>query len=75
MGIIFTSILLSVSIGFSLAFTENVRVLDAIEENIFFYYFFMVFPVFPLFFLVFYITKFITNIRKKEKIDIEEEEA
>ncbi len=69
MGIIFTAILLSVSIGFSLAFTENVRALNAIEENIFFYYFFMVFPVFPLFFLVFYIVKFITNIRRKEKLE------
>lgn len=72
MGIIFTAILLSVSIGFSLAFTENVRALNAIEENIFFYYFFMVFPVFPLFFLVFYIVKFINNIRRKEKLDKEE---
>ena len=72
MGIIFTAILLSVSIGFSLAFTENVRALNAIEENIFFYYFFMVFPVFPLFFLIFYIVKFINNIRRKEKLDKEE---
>lgn len=72
MGIIFTAILLSVSIGFSLAFTENVRVLNAIEENIFFYYFFMVFPLFPLFFLIFYIVKFINNIRRKEKLDKEE---
>lgn len=71
-GIIFTAILLSVSIGFSLAFTENVRALNAIEENIFFYYFFMVFPLFPLFFLIFYIVKFITNIRRKEKLDKEE---
>lgn len=75
MGIIFTAILLSVSIGFSLAFTENVRVLNAIEENIFFYYFYMVFPVFPLFFLIFYITKFITNIRRKEKLDKLETES
>ena len=72
MGIIFTAILLSVSIGFSLAFTDNVRALNAIEENIFFYYFFMVFPLFPLFFLIFYIVKFITNIRRKEKLDKEE---
>lgn len=72
MGIIFTAILLSVSIGFSLAFTENVRALNAIEENIFFYYFFMVFPLFPLFFLIFYIVKFINNIRRKEKLDKEE---
>ncbi len=72
MGIIFTAILLSVSIGFSLAFTENVRALNAIEENIFFYYFFMVFPVFPLFFLIFYIVKFINNIRRKVKLDKEE---
>lgn len=71
-GIIFTAILLSVSIGFSLAFTENVRALNAIEENIFFYYFFMVFPLFPLFFLIFYIVKFINNIRRKEKLDKEE---
>ena len=70
-GIIFTAILLSVSIGFSLAFTENVRALNAIEENIFFYYFFMVFPLFPLFFLIFYIVKFINNIRRKEKLDKE----
>ena len=55
MGIIFTAILLSVSIGFSLAFTENVRALNAIEENIFVYYFFIVFPLFPLFFLYYYI--------------------
>ena len=75
MGIIFTAILLSVSIGFSLAFTENVRALNAIEENIFFYYFFMVFPVFPLFFLIFYIVKFINNIRRKEKLDKEEIES
>lgn len=74
-GIIFTAILLSVSIGFSLAFTANVRDLNAIEENKFFYYFFMVFPVFPFFFLVFYITKFITNIRRKEKLDNEEEDS
>ena len=72
MGIIFTAILLSVSIGFSLAFTENVRALNAIEENIFFYYFFMVFPLFPLFFLIFYIVKFINNIRRKVKLDKEE---
>ena len=72
MGIIFTAILLSVSIGFSLAFTENVRALNVIEENIFFYYFFMVFPVFPLFFLIFYIVKFINNIRRKVKLDKEE---
>ena len=71
MGIIFTAILLSVLIGFFLAFTENVRALNAIEENIFFYYFFMVFPLFPLFFLIFYIVKFINNIRRKEKLDKE----
>ena len=62
------------SIGFSLAFTENVRALNAIDENIFFYYFFMVFPVFPLFFLIFYISKFIINIRRKEKLDKQESE-
>ena len=75
MGIIFTSILLSVSIGFSLAFTENVRALDAIDENIFFYYFFMVFPLFPLFFLIFYISKFIINIKRKEKLEQQESEG
>ena len=74
MGIIFTAILLSVSIGFSLAFTENVRALNAIDENIFFYYFFMVFPVFPLFFLMFYIVKFVINIKRKEKLDQKESE-
>ena len=73
-GIIFTAILLSVSIGFSLAFTENVRVLNAIDENIFFYYFFMVFPVFPLIFLIYYICKFIINIRRKEKLEQKEED-
>lgn len=74
MGVIFTAILLSVSIGFSLAFTENVRALNAVDENIVFYYFFMVFPVFPLIFLIYYICKFIINIRKKEKLDEESEE-
>lgn len=72
-GIIFTAILLSVSIGFSLAFTANVRDLNAIEENKVFYYFFMVFPSFPLVFLIYYIGKFVTNIRKKEKLDSESE--
>ena len=75
MGIIFTSILLSVSIGFSIAFTENVRALNAIDENIFFYYFFMVFPLFPLFFLIFYIAKFIINIKRKEKLEQQESEG
>lgn len=68
-GIFFTAILLSVSVGFSLAFTENIRNLNAIDENIFLYYFFMVFPLFPLIFLIYYIYKFIINIRKKEKIE------
>ena len=74
MGIIFTAILLSVSIGFSLAFTENVRALNAVDENIVFYYFFMVFPIFPTIFLIYYIYKFIINIKKKEKLDEEESE-
>ncbi len=68
MGIIFTSILLSVSIGFSLAFTENVRNLNSIDENMFLYYFFMLFPILPFLFLIYYIAKFITNIRKKERL-------
>ena len=74
MRIIFTAILLSVSIGFSLAFTENVRALNAVDENIVFYYFFMVFPIFPLIFLIYYICKFIINIRRKEKLDKQESE-
>lgn len=71
MGIIFTAILLSVSIGFSLAFTENVRELNAVDENLMLYYFFIVFPVIPLFFLIYYITKFVINIRRKDKLDKE----
>ena len=71
MGIILTAILLSVSIGFALAFTQNVRELNAIEENKVLYYFFMVFPAFPLAFLIYYISKFIINIKKKEKLDNE----
>ena len=73
-GVIFTAILLSVSIGFSLAFTENVRALNAIEENKILYYFFMVFPLFPLIFLIFYIYKFTSNIKKKELLDKKESE-
>ena len=34
----------------------------------------MVFPAFPLVFLIYYIGKFVTNIRKKEKLDSEREE-
>lgn len=75
MGVIFTAILLSISIGFSLAFTENVRELNAIDQNIVLYYFFMVFPVIPLFFLIYYIVKFIINIKKKDKLDKEESEV
>lgn len=71
MGIILTAILLSVSIGFALAFTQNVRDLNAIEENKVLYYFFMAFPAFPLVFLIYYISKFIINIRKKEKLNKE----
>ena len=67
MGIIFTAILLSVSIGFAVAFIENVRNLNAIEENIVLYYFFMVFPAFPLIFLIYYIVKFVLNLKRKEE--------
>ena len=70
-GILFTAILLSISIGFSLAFTENVRELNAVDENLMLYYFFIVFPVIPLFFLIYYITKFVINIRRKDKLDKE----
>ena len=75
MGIIVTAIILSISIGFSLAFTQNVRELNAIDENIILYYLFLVFPAIPLLFLIYYIAKFIINIRKKEKLDKEESEA
>lgn len=74
MGIILIAILLSVSIGFALAFTENVRELNAIAENKVLYYFFMVFPAFPLVFLIYYISKFIINIKRKEKLDMKSEE-
>lgn len=74
MGIILTAILLSISIGFALAFTHKVNELNAIEENKTLYYFFIAFPTFPLVFLIYYISKFIINIRKKEKIDNEREE-
>ena len=75
LGIIFTAVLLSVSIGFSLAFRENLKVLDAVDENIFLYYFFTVFPILPLLFLIFYVSRFIINIRKKEKLEQKEREG
>lgn len=73
MGIIFASILLSVSIGYVLAFTENLRNINAVEENQVLYYFFMFFPVFPFVFLIYYIGKFISNIKKKERLDLNNE--
>ena len=69
LGIIVTSILLSVSIGFALSFTQRVRDLNAIEENAFLYYFFMVFPIIPLIFLIVYIRKYIVNMKRKERLD------
>lgn len=69
LGILVTAILLSVSIGFALSFTQTVRDLNAIEENAFLYYFFMVFPFIPFIFLIVYIRKFIVNMKIKEKLD------
>lgn len=69
LGILVTAILLSVSIGFALSFTQTVRDLNAIEENAFLYYFFMVFPFIPFIFLIVYIRKFIVNMKRKEKLD------
>ena len=50
-AILFTAILLSISIGFSLAFTENVRELNAVDENLMLYYFFIDLLIIRLFFL------------------------
>ena len=69
LGILVTAILLSVSIGFALSFTQTVRDLNAIEENAFLYYFVMVFPFIPFIFLIVYIRKFIVNMKIKEKLD------
>lgn len=69
LGVLVTSILLSVSIGFALSFTQTVRDLNAVEENAFLYYFFMVFPIIPFIFLIVYIRKFIVNMKRKEKLD------
>lgn len=75
LGIIITAILLSVSIGFSLAFRENLKILDVVDENIFLYYFFTLFPILSLLFLVFFVSKFIINIQKKEEFESKESEG
>lgn len=74
LGILVAAILLSVSIGFSLSFTRQVRELNAIDENLILYYFFMVFPIIPFIFLIIYIRKFIVNMRYSDQIEENDEE-
>ena len=71
LGIVFSTILLSVSIGFAAALMKTLRDLNAISENIVFYYAFAIFPIIPFIFLYLYIKKFIRNINKKEKLEEE----
>ena len=71
LGIIFSTILLSVSIGFAAALMKTLRDLNAISENIVFYYAFALFPIIPFIFMYLYIKKFIRNINKKEKLEEE----
>ena len=71
LGIIFSTILLSVSIGFAAALMKTLRDLNAINENIVFYYAFALFPIIPFIFMYLYIKKFIRNINKKEKLEEE----
>ncbi len=73
LGIIFTAILLSVSVGFAFAFIKTLHNLNIVESNIVLYYFFMFFPIIPFLFLIFYIRKFLYNMRLKEKLDKESE--
>ncbi len=73
LGIIFGAILLAVSLGFSAAFIQTVRDLNAIAQNRFFYYFFMFFPIIPCTFLVIFIMKFVTNLNKHYIVEEEEE--
>lgn len=74
-GIIFGAMLLSVSIGFSCAFIQTVRDLNAISTNTFFYYFFMFFPVIPLIFLIIFIVKFVMNLNKRYIVEQEDEKV
>ena len=73
LGIIFTAILLSVSVGFAFAFIKTLHNLNIVESNIVLYYFFMFFPIIPFLFLIFYIRIFLYNMRLKEKLDKESE--
>lgn len=68
-GVFIASVLLSVSIGYGVAFTNLVRDYNAINENVFFYYFFMVFPIIPFVFLIIYIRKFLRNLKKHDRIE------
>ena len=71
LGIVFSTILLSVSVGFAAALMKTLRDLNAISENIVFYYAFALFPIIPFIFMYLYIKKFIRNINKKEKLEEE----
>ena len=66
LGVLVTSILLSVSIGFALSFTQTVRDLNAVEENAFLYYFFMVFPIIPFIFLIVCVDAAILEIKSPQ---------
>ena len=68
-GVFIASVLLSVSIGYGVAFTKLVNDYNALDDNIFFYYFFMAFPIIPLIFLIIYIRKFIHNLKAQDKIE------
>ncbi len=71
LGIVFSTILLSVSVGFAAALMKTLRDLNAISENIVFYYAFALFPIIPFIFMYLYIKKFIRNINKREKLEEE----
>ncbi len=74
-GILFGSVLLSVSIGFVIALVRRVNAEGWIVNNQFLYLLFCCFPVIPFFFLCFFLHKFLKLLRNKDKIDkIDEEE-
>lgn len=68
-GIVFGAVLLSVSIGFVIAFVKRVEAEGLVVNNQLIYTLFCCFPVIPFLFLISFIYRFLKNLKEKAKIE------
>lgn len=75
LAMVIVGILLAVVSGFSISFTQTMRIKDIVVGNEGIYYILMLIPTIPLTFLLYYIRKFIvaSSGRKKVLFSMEED--